>query len=50
MWGTTTEKKKLYLISWDTIAKIKYKGRLGLQNTKMKNKGNNSKPFLEAIP
>jgi len=37
VWGTTNTKKKLHLVSWDTITKHKYKGGLGMHKAEVKN-------------
>ena len=36
IWGTTDNKRKLYLVSWSKITKPKKEGGLGLQSTKEK--------------
>lgn len=38
LWGSSEDKKKLYLLNWDTITQPKDLGGLGLQNTTLRNK------------
>ncbi|KAG5628011.1 hypothetical protein H5410_013229 [Solanum commersonii] len=37
IWGTTNEKRKLHLISWDTVTKNKKADGLGVQNSRVRN-------------
>lgn len=37
IWGTTDNKRKLHLVSWKKITKLKKEGGLGLQSTKERN-------------
>ncbi|KAK6782428.1 hypothetical protein RDI58_020224 [Solanum bulbocastanum] len=38
MWGTTAEKRKIQLLSWDSITNTKAMGGLGLQKSELKNR------------
>lgn len=38
IWGTTTEKRKLHLLNWDTIASTRDKGGLGVQKNEIRNR------------
>ncbi|KAK4707096.1 hypothetical protein R3W88_033345 [Solanum pinnatisectum] len=38
IWGTTSAKRKLHLIKWDTLTKGKNNGGLGMQQSEPKNK------------
>lgn len=38
IWGTIAEKRKIHLISWDTITKGKEEGGLGLHKSEVKNR------------
>lgn len=38
IWGTTAEKRKMHMLSWDVITRSKPHGGLDIQKTKMKNR------------
>lgn len=38
IWGSTPEKKKIYLLNWDTVTLPKELGGLGIHKTTIKNK------------
>lgn len=38
VWGSSSDKKKLHLINWETLTKPKDEGGLGLQKSEVKNK------------
>lgn len=38
IWGTTADKKKLHMLSWETVSLTKERGGLGLQKCENRNK------------
>ena len=37
MWGSTSEKRRLHLVGWNKIIRLKEEGGLGIQVAKFKN-------------